>query len=58
MNERKRLYPTVREDRERECLQRKLGLVGTAIAKGGGMPEGSSKVEVLSKERQSHSSLD
>ena len=43
MNERKRLYPTVREDREREDLKRKLGLVDTAIAKGGGMPQANVK---------------
>ena len=39
MTERKRLYPTVREDREREQLKRSLGLIDTAIAKGGGMPQ-------------------
>ena len=54
MNERKRLYPTVREDREREHLKRKLGLVHTAIAKGGGLPQQTSKEEVPRKERPTH----
>ena len=49
MSERKRLYPTVKEDREREHLKRKLGLVDTAIAKGGGMPQRTSKDEMRKK---------
>ena len=54
MNEGKRLYPTVREEREREDLKRKLGLACTAIAKGGGMPERTSQDEVRAKEQQGH----
>ena len=54
MNERKRLYPTVREEREREALKQKLGLARTAIAKGGGMPERTSQEEVRTKEQQGH----
>ena len=52
MNERKRLYSTVREEREREDLKKKLGLANTAIAKGGGMPKGTSQEEVRTKEHQ------
>ena len=51
MKERKRLYPTVREDREREQLKRSLGLVDTAIAKGGGMPQRRSQEEEPRKEK-------
>lgn len=36
MNERKRLYPTVKEERERKALEEKLGLSHT---KGGGTPK-------------------
>ena len=43
MNERKRLYSTVREERERENLKKKLSLARTAIAKGGGMPKRTSQ---------------
>ena len=50
MNERKRLYPTVAEDREREHLKRQLGLEHTALAKGGGMPQRTSREEVLREE--------
>ena len=50
MNERKRLYPTVRENREREHLKRQLGLESTALAKGGGMPQRTSRKEVLREE--------
>jgi hypothetical protein len=50
MNERKRLYPTVAEDREREHLKRQLGLEHTALAKGGGMPQRTSRKEVLREE--------
>ena len=39
------------EDREREQLKRKLGLVSTAIAKGGGMPQRSSREEVPRKDQ-------
>ena len=46
MNERKRLYSTVREEREREDLKNKLGLSRTAIAKGGGMPKPTSQKKV------------
>ena len=38
MNERQRLYPTVKEDRELERLKEQFGLADTAIAKSGGMP--------------------
>ena len=54
VNERKRLYSTVREEREREDLKKKLGLASTAIAKGGGMPKGTSQEEVRTKEHQRH----
>ena len=37
MKARKRLYPTVKEERDREVLKNKLGLTRTAISKGGGM---------------------
>lgn len=50
MNKRKRLYPTVGEDREREHLKRQLGLEHTALAKGGGMPQRTSREEVLREE--------
>ena len=54
MNERKRLYPTVGENREREHLKRKFGLVRTAIAKGGGIPRGTSREEVTRKEQKTN----
>ena len=54
MNERKRLYSTVREERVKENLKKKLGLDHTAIAKGGGMPQRTSQEQVRSKERRSH----
>ena len=54
MNERKRLYSTVREEREREDLKKKLGLARTAIAKGGGMPKRTSQEEVRTKEQHGH----
>lgn len=54
MNERKRLYPTVREEREREHLKQKLGLARTAIAKGGGMPVRTAQEEARTKEQQGH----
>ena len=54
MNERKRLYPTVKEEREREDLKQKLGLARTAIAKGGGMPERRSQEEVRTKKQRGH----
>ena len=38
MNEKHRLYPTVKEDRELERLKQEFGLSDTAIAKSGGMP--------------------
>ena len=50
MNERKRLYPTVGENREREHLKRQLGLEHTALAKGGGMPQRTSREEALREE--------
>jgi hypothetical protein len=50
MNDRKRLYPTVGENREREHLKRQLGLEHTALAKGGGMPQRTSREEVLREE--------
>ena len=56
MNERKRLYSTVREERQREDLKKKLGLASTAIAKGGGMPKGASREEVRTKRHQDHDS--
>ena len=46
MNKRRRLYSTVREEREREDLKNKLGLCDTAIAKGGGMPKPTSRKKV------------
>ena len=52
MNERKRLYSTLREEREREDLKVKLGLTRTAIAKGGGMPKSTSLEEVRTKEHR------
>ena len=54
MNERNRLYSTVKEEREREELKKKLRLARTAIANGGGMPKRTSQEQVRSKERQSH----
>ena len=54
MNERKRLYSTVKEEREREDLKKKLGLARTAIAKDGGMPKRMSQEEVRTKEQQGH----
>ena len=51
MNKGKRLYPTVAEGREREHLKRKLGLVSTTIAKGGGMPQRTSKDKVPQKKQ-------
>ncbi len=33
-----RLYPTVREEREKRQVQRAFGLDRTAIGRGGGMP--------------------
>lgn len=54
MNEQKRLYPTVKEEREREHLKQKLGLARTAIAKGGGMPVGTPQEEVRTREQQGH----
>ena len=53
MNAKKRLYPTVREEREREVLKNKLGLTRTAISKGGGMPKPKSPEKVHPKERRS-----
>ena len=50
MNERKRLYPTVGENREREHLKRQLGLEHTALARGGGMPQRTSREEVVREE--------
>lgn len=50
MNERTRLYSTLREEREREELKRKLGLARTAIARGGGMPKRTSQEEVSTEE--------
>ena len=52
MKARKRLYPTVREEREREVLKNKLGLTRTAISKGGGMPKPKSLEKVRAKERR------
>ena len=52
MNERKRLYSTVREEREREDLKGQLGLTRTAIAKGGGMPKPTSQEKVRPKEHR------
>ena len=57
MNEKKRLYSTVREEREREDLKQKLGLAGTAIAKGGGNPKGSWR-EAHTKTRRRSDRLD
>ena len=60
MNERKRLYSTLGEEREKEELKKKLGLASTAIAKGGGMPEQTPREEMRNEEertnehRQSH----
>ena len=51
MKARKRLYPTVREEREREILKTKLGITHTAISKGGGMPKPKSLEKVHPKER-------
>ena len=51
MKERKRLYPTVREEREKKVLKYKLGLACTAIAKGGGMPDPKPQEKVRAKER-------
>ena len=50
MKERKRLYPTVREEREREVLRKKFGLSRTAISKGGGMPKSKSLEKVRPKD--------
>ena len=50
MNERKRLYSTLREEREREEVKKKLGLARTAIAKGGGLPKRTSQEEVRTEE--------
>jgi len=50
VNERKRLYSTLREEREKEELKEKLGLARTAIAKGGGMPEKTPREEVRNEE--------
>ena len=52
MKLRTRLYPTVREERERKVLKSKLGLTRTAIAKGGGMPNPKSQEKVGAKERR------
>ena len=52
MKESKRLYPTVREERERKVLKIKFGLTRTAIAKGGGMPKPTSQEKVRAKERR------
>ena len=52
MNERKRLYSTVKEEREKEDLKQKLGLARTSIAKGGGMPKPTSQEEVRTKEHR------
>ena len=52
MNKRKRLYTTVAEERRRAYLKKKLGLAGTAIAKGGGMPKRTSPEGVRSKKQQ------
>ena len=54
MNERKRLYSTLKEEREMENLKKKLGLARTAIAKGGGMPKRKSQEEVRTKEQKGH----
>ena len=51
MNERKRLYPTVSEDREREPLKRTFRLDRTAIAKGGGMPQRTEREQAASDEQ-------
>lgn len=52
VNKRKRLYLTLREERERDNLKNKLGLTRTAIAKGGGMPKPRSQEEVRTKEHR------
>ena len=57
MKLRTRLYPTVREERERKALKNKLGLTGTAIAKGGGMPKRKSQEKVGAKERRAVTEL-
>ena len=49
MNERKRLYPTVGENRKREHLKRKFGLARTVIAKSEGIPQRTSREEVTKK---------
>ena len=51
MKARKRLYPTVREEREREFLKNKLGIARMAISKGGGMAKPKSLVKVRPKQR-------
>ena len=38
MNERQRLYSTVKEDRELECLKQQFGLDESATTKSGGTP--------------------
>lgn len=50
MNERQRLYPTVREDRELERLKRQFGLAETAIAKSGGPPKNTPDKEARGRE--------
>ena len=54
MNERKRLYSTVREEREKEQLKKKLGLAHTAIAKGGGMPKRTPQEQVRTEEERTN----
>ena len=46
-----RLYPTIKEEQEREALKKKLGLARTSITKGGGMPNQPSRKE-LDKKKQ------
>ncbi len=52
MKLRTRLYPTVREERERKALKNRLGLTRTAIAKGGGTPKPKSQEKVGAKEHR------
>lgn len=51
MNEHRRLYPTVQEERELEEVKRRLGLEDTDISKGAGMPRRAPRKDSSEREQ-------
>ena len=52
MNRRKRLYPTLKEEREMEELKKRFGLGNSGSAIEGGVQKRNSKQEVRTKDRE------